>query len=85
MSPLEGCTQTQCLLRDEAVGSRFIAELVVRLIAGGGLSDLVSSERIITPTDRCLECVVNVMRDRGPLRTIAELQKLIDAGGWSRR
>ncbi len=81
---LEACTQPACLLRSEGMGSELIAELIARLISGEDLSELVPPDRVITRKDRCLRCVHSVMRDRGPLATVEELER-IEAGRRSSR
>ena len=81
---LEACTQPACLLRSEGVGSEFLAELI-GLISGEDLSELVRSDRIITRKDRCLRCVLSVMRGRGPLATVEELERIEAGKRTSRR
>ncbi len=77
-SNLEACTQPQCLMRDEEVGPAFIADLIVRLMAGEDVdvSHEMSSERIITAKKRCIGCVLDVMRGEGPLPTVEELRRI---------
>jgi hypothetical protein len=82
---LEGCTQPWCLLQDEAIGPEFVAELVVRLLSGRDLSDVVPRERVIERKERCLRCVLQVMRGRGPLATVEELMRLAEAAARSSR
>jgi hypothetical protein len=75
----EACTQPQCLLRSEGMGSEFLAELVVRLLSGEDLSGVVPPDRLITRKERCLRCVRSVMQDRGAFATAEELKR-IEAG-----
>ena len=85
MTAIALCTDDRCLLRDDCVGSVFIADLVLRVMSGEDVSELISSKPSFTRKDQCLECVLRVMRDRRPLRTVAEYEKLVDAGRWSHR
>ncbi len=85
MTAIALCTDDRCLLQDDGVGSVFIADLVLRVMSGEDVSELISSKPPFTRKDQCLECVLRVMRDRRPLRTVAEYEKLVDAGRWSHR
>ena len=52
---LTACTQPQCLLRDEDVGPEFIADLIVRLMAGEDVdvSNEIAPDQTITYQERC--------------------------------
>ena len=80
------CTQPQCLLRDAEVGPEFLADLVVKLMAGEDVdaSSAVSPDQVITYYDRCRKCVLDVMREKGPLPTVEELRR-IEEGRRSHR
>ncbi len=86
-SSLQACTQPQCLLRDEEVGPAFIADLIVRLMAGEDVdfSHEAFSERIITAKKRCIGCVLDVMRGKGPLPTVEELRRIEEGLRYHRR
>ena len=73
-------------MRDEEVGPAFIADLIVRLMAGEDvdISHEVSPEQIITAKKRCIGCVLDVMRGKGPLPTVEELRR-IEEGRRSHR
>ncbi len=87
VSSLLACTQPQCLLRNEDVGPEFIADLIVRLMAGEDVdvSSEVSPKQIITYQERCKQCVLDVVREKGPLRTVEELRRIEEGRRAHRR
>ena len=85
MSGLPLCTGEPCLLRDSGVDSEFVAKLVLRAMSGQDLADLVASKPPFVARDQCLGCVLRVMSGRGPLRTVAEQGRSVEAGRRSYR
>ena len=85
MNAIDTCSEPACLLRREDVDSRFIAELVVRLLAGEDVSAELASSPTITSSPRCVECALRVMSGRLPLPTVEEVEGLVDAGKASHR
>ena len=81
------CTQPQCLLRDEEVGPELLADLVCKLMAGEDVdaSEAISPDQRITYYDRCRKCVIDVMREKGPLATVGELRQIEDGRRSHRR
>ena len=45
------CTQPWCPVRDKEAGPAFIAELVVRIVAGEDVHDVIPSNRTINRQD----------------------------------
>lgn len=80
-----GCTQPQCTVRNREVDSRFLAELLVGLMAGEAVREELNPSSRIRPHARCVECVERVMRGQPPLKTVAELLRLDEAGHWTHR
>ena len=85
MSSIESCTQPECRLREEDVDSRFLAELIVRVLAGEDVSEVIDQNSLIRPYERCVECVLRVQNGDGPFPTVEDVQELLDAGRWSHR
>ena len=85
MSEFPLCTGEPCLLRDTDVDSKSIAKLVLRAMSGEDLADLVALKPPFVARDQCLGCVLRVMRGGGPLRTVAEQARLVEAGRRSYR
>ena len=85
MSSIESCTQPECLLREEEVDSRFLANLIVRVLAGEDVSDVMAETSPIRPYERCIECVLQIQDGHGPLPTVDEVEDLLKAGRWSHR
>lgn len=85
MAHIEGCTQPQCIVRNPEVDSRFLAERVVRLMAGEDIREELGPSSRIQPHARCAGCVERVMRGKPPLPTVAELLRLTEAGHWTHR
>ena len=85
MSSLESCTQPECRLREEDVDSRFLAKLIVRVLAGEDVSDVIDRESHVRPYTRCVECVLRVQSSDGPLPTVEDVEELLEAGRWSHR
>lgn len=84
---LEACTQPQCRLRDENLDPDFIADLIVRLMAGEDVdaANLISPEERITYYDRCRQCLLDVVRAKGPLKTVEELRQFEEGRQANRR
>ncbi len=82
---MESCTQPECLLREKDVDSRFLAKLIVRVLAGEELSDLTAGKSPIQPYERCVECVLKIQSGHGPLPSVQEIEDLLEAGRWSHR
>lgn len=85
MPSLETCTQPECLLREQDVDSRSLAELVVRVLAGEDVSELMAGKPSIHPYARCVDCTLRVFRGGKPLPTVEEVERLLEAGHWSHR
>jgi hypothetical protein len=85
MSAIESCTQPECLLREEEVDSRFLANLIVRVLAREDVSDVMAGKTPIRPYKRCIECVLQIQDGGGPLPTVEEVENLLEAGRWSHR
>ena len=66
MPSLETCTQPECLLREEDVDCRSLAELTVRVLSGEDISAVMAGKSHIHPSERCVECVRRVMRGGKP-------------------
>lgn len=81
------CTQPRCPLRDPGAGSAFLCEILVRLLAGEDIEEILHSERAIERQDACSECIERVMWDLKPLLTIAQRDRVVEAGRshWRRR
>jgi len=86
-SSLAACTQPQCLLRDEDVGPEFVADLIIRLLAGEDVdvSKAIPFERMITYREWCRQCLLDVVREKGPLETVEELRQIEDGRRAHRR
>ena len=78
------CTQPWCPLRDRETGSAFIAELVIRIVSGEDVQDLLPS-RTIHRQDVCRECAERVMHGLPPLLTVAQRDRIVEAGPRSYR
>jgi hypothetical protein len=63
---LEACTQPECLLREEGVDCRSLAELVVRVLSGEDVSNVMAGKSPIHPHERCMDCALRVMRGGKP-------------------
>lgn len=85
MWSIERCTQPECRLREKDVDSRFLANLVVQVLAGEDISDVMAEGTPIHPYRRCVECVLNVQRGGRPLPSVDEIEDLLEAGRWSHR
>jgi len=72
-------------LREEHVDSRFLAKLIVRVLAGEDVSDVIDGKFHIRPYERCVECVLRVHGGNGPLPTVEDVEELLEAGRWSHR
>lgn len=79
------CTQPWCPLRDKEAGPAFIAELVVRIVAGEDVHDVIPSNRTTNRQDVCRECAERVMHDLTPLLTATQWDRIVEAGHWSYR
>jgi hypothetical protein len=63
---VEPCTQPECLLLEEGVDCSSLAELVVRVISGEDVSNVMTGKSPIYPQERCLDCVLRVIRGGKP-------------------
>ncbi len=63
---VEPCTQPECLLREEDVDCRSVAELVVRVLSGGDVSNAIAKESPIHPHEHCMDCALRVIRGGKP-------------------
>lgn len=81
----EICTQDQCIFRDKKFDRDFVAEVLWRVASGRDVSELVPEEQRITPRECCRRCARAVLEGQSPLRTAAELKRLIERGEWSGR
>ena len=66
MRSLERCTQPECLLREEDVDCRSLAELVVRVLSGEDVSNVMAGKSPIHPHEHCIDCAQRVMRGGKP-------------------
>ncbi len=85
MSEIPLCTEEPCLLRDIDFDSEFVAKLLLRLMSGENFADLVVLKPQSVARDQCLDCIRQVLRGWGPLQTVAEHERLIEAGRHSWR
>ena len=85
MSSMESCRQPECRLRQKDVDSRFLANLIVRVLAGEDVSDVIGKNSPIRPYERCVECVSRIQNEAGPFLTVDEVEDLLEAGRWSHR
>jgi len=81
------CTDTgnECLLRADHVGSEFVANLLVRLMAGDDVSQVMRGRRHLVPGNQCVECAHRVMRDLAPLKTVERWGEEVREGKRSKR
>ena len=63
---VEACTQPECLLWEEGVDCRALAEMVVRVLSGEDVSNVMAGKSPIHPSGRCIDCVLRVMRGGEP-------------------
>ncbi len=63
---IEPCPQPECLLWEEGVDCRSLVELVVRVLSGEDVSDVMAGRSPIQPHERCMDCVLRVMRGGMP-------------------
>ncbi len=63
---LEACTQPECLLWEEGVDCRSLAELVVRVLSREDVSNVMAGKSPIHPHERCMDCALRVMRGGKP-------------------
>ncbi len=63
---VEPCTQPECLLWEESVDCRSVAELVVRVLSGTDFSNVMTGESPIHPHEHCMDCALRVMRGGKP-------------------
>jgi hypothetical protein len=63
---VEACSQPECLLWKEDVDCRYLAELVVCVLSGGGVSNVMTGESPIHPHAHCVDCALRVMRGGEP-------------------
>jgi hypothetical protein len=85
MTAMTLCAGEPCLLREDGVGSNFLARLLLRVLAGDeSVQDLVTARPAFAPKEQCVECAMRVMRDGQPLLTIEAYQQSVEAGRRSR-
>ncbi len=63
---IEACTQPECLLWEEGIDCRSLAELVVRVLSGEDVSNVMAGKSPIHPHERCVDCALRVMRGGKP-------------------
>ncbi len=63
---IEACTQPECLLWEEGVDCRSLAELVVRVLSGEDVSNVMAGKSPIHPHERCMDCALRVMQGGKP-------------------
>ena len=63
---VEMCPQPECLLWEEGVDCRSLAELVVRVLSGEGVSNVMAGKSPIQRHERCIDCALRVMRGGKP-------------------
>ena len=81
----QACTQPECLLREEDVDCRSVAELMVRVLSGEDVPDVMAGKPSIHPYERCVDCVLRVTRGGKPLPSLEEVERLLEAGRSSHR
>jgi hypothetical protein len=81
------CMQPSCPLRDEGVGSAFVREIVLRVLAGEEVEAVIPSARAIERRGVCARCIELVMKDLKPILTLAQRDRTIEVGhlSWRRR
>ena len=85
MPSLEACTQPQCLLQRRGMGSRNLAELMVRVLAGEDVSGALAEAVPILPQMSCVDCTEHVMHGGRPLPMVAEVERRLAAGRLAHR
>lgn len=85
MPSIEPCSQPDCPLREKNVDSRFLANLVVQVLAGENGSYPAAERSPIHPYERCVECVLQIQRGGRPPPSLQEIEDLLEAGRWSHR
>ena len=78
---IETCAQTQCLMHEPGVDSRSLSEMIVRVLAG----QAVEVGQPIAGDDRCVECVMHVLRGAIPVPTLDEVRQSQKSGQRSYR
>ncbi len=63
---VEACSQPECLLWEEGVDCRSLAELAVRILSGEDVSNVMAGKSPIHRYERCMDCVLRVMRGGEP-------------------
>jgi hypothetical protein len=63
---IEPCSQPECLLWEEGVDSRSLADLVVRVLSGDDVSKIIAGKTPIQRHERCIECALRVMQGGEP-------------------
>jgi hypothetical protein len=63
---VDPCAQPECLLWEEGVDCRFLADLVVRVLSGEDVSNVMAGKSPIHPHERCMDCALRVMRGGRP-------------------
>jgi hypothetical protein len=81
------CTDSgnECLLRADHVGSEFVANLLVRLMAGDDVSQVMRGRPRLVPGKQCVECAQRVMQDLAPLKTVEQWGEQVREGKRSNR
>lgn len=85
MWSVEPCAQPECILQEKGVNSRFLAQLIVKVLAGEDVSSCTLERSPIYPYERCVECVLRIQGGGGPLPSVDEIEHLLEAGRWSHR
>ena len=81
MQHSESCMQPECLLQEDGVDSRSLAELIVRMLAGEDFQ----IESPIVNCERCVECAQRILQGGGPLPTQKEIERSLELGRWTYR
>jgi hypothetical protein len=63
---VEPCTQPECLLWEEDVDCRSLAELVVRVFSGEDVSNAMAGKSPIQLHEHCADCALRVIRGGKP-------------------
>lgn len=85
MWSIEPCPQPECLLQEKGVDSRYLAQLIVKVLAGEDLSASAAERSPIHSYERCVECVLRIQCGSGPLPSVDEVENRLEAGRWSHR
>ncbi len=79
----ETCTQPACVLQDPDVDKEYLAEVLVRVMAGENPADVIGEEHRIRLGAPCVECTVRVLGGHRPFLTEEQHERLVHLGHWT--